>query len=272
LKALFNELRRLGYVEGDNLLIERYSGEGRAAHYPELVRDVVSRNPDLIIAITTGVTLDLKVATTTIPIVGMFAYPVESGIVPSLARPGGNITGVADDVGLEQWGKRIQLLRQLVPHLTKVAVLETRPYQEGWANIRSELGRRWGVPYADPTPLDLPINEAEYRRVFASVAQTGAAGMVVTDETVNIANLKVIVELSEKNRLPVVYPFKIVRPSRRPHILRGRRGRIRPEHSRHGRPNSERCQTGRHPNLPADQIRVGYQSQDGESTRPHRAS
>jgi putative tryptophan/tyrosine transport system substrate-binding protein len=209
LKALFNELRRLGYVEGDNLLIERYSGEGRAAHYPELVRDVVSRNPDLIIAITTGVTLDLKVATTTIPIVGMFAYPVESGIVPSLARPGGNITGVADDVGLEQWGKRIQLLRQLVPHLTKVAVLETRPYQEGWANIRSELGRRWGVPYADPTPLDLPINEAEYRRVFASVAQTGAAGMVVTDETVNIANLKVIVELSEKNRLPVVYPFKM---------------------------------------------------------------
>jgi ABC transporter substrate binding protein len=98
-QAIFNELRRLGYVEGDNLLIERYSGEGRAAHYPELARAVVSRNPDLIIIFTNNLTLDFKAATTTIPIVGTFASPVEMGIVASLARPGGNITGVSVDVG-----------------------------------------------------------------------------------------------------------------------------------------------------------------------------
>ena len=99
-RAVFNELRRLGYVEGQNLLIERYSGEGRAAHYPDLARDVVSRNPDLIISIGTNeFTLDFKAATTTIPIVGVFGSPVEIGIVASLARPGGNITGVSVDVG-----------------------------------------------------------------------------------------------------------------------------------------------------------------------------
>ena len=69
-KAFFNELRRHGYVEGQTLLIERYSGEGRAAHYPDLVREVVRSNPDLIFAVANEITLDFKAATTTIPIVG----------------------------------------------------------------------------------------------------------------------------------------------------------------------------------------------------------
>jgi putative tryptophan/tyrosine transport system substrate-binding protein len=106
IKAFFGELRRLGYFEGENLLIERYSGEGRATHHPDLARDVVRRDPDLIVAVNTPLVLDLKAATTTIPIVGVFAHPVEVGIVPSIARPGGNITGVSVDIGNEQWGKR----------------------------------------------------------------------------------------------------------------------------------------------------------------------
>jgi ABC transporter substrate binding protein len=119
MKKIFRELRRLGYVEGENLLIERYSGEGRAAHYLDLARQVVVRNPDLIIVFSTNLTLDFKAATTTIPIVGVFAGPSEAGIVPSLARPGGNITGVARDIGLEQWGKRIQLLQRVAPRHLK---------------------------------------------------------------------------------------------------------------------------------------------------------
>src|SRR5215471_9525348 len=93
--AMFEELTRLGYVEGRNLLIERYSGAGRAAHYPDLARQIVSRNPDLIVVIdnTDHFVLDFKAATSIIPIVGAFGAPIESGIVPSLARPGGNITG-----------------------------------------------------------------------------------------------------------------------------------------------------------------------------------
>ena len=133
--AIFEELTRLGYVEGRNLLIERYSGEGRAAHYPDLARQIVSRNPDLIIAISSFFVLDVKAATSTIPIVGTFADPVGIGIVPSLARPGGNITGVSVDVGLDQWAKRVQLLKEAVPQITRLGVLQTRNVRERFSAL-----------------------------------------------------------------------------------------------------------------------------------------
>jgi putative ABC transport system substrate-binding protein len=119
--ALFKELRRLGYIEGQNLLVERYSGGGRASHYADMAREVVSRNPDVIITVgDNNLTLDFKAATTTIPIVGFFSVPVETGIVASLARPEGNITGLSPTVGPEQWGKRFQLLQQMVPQATRL--------------------------------------------------------------------------------------------------------------------------------------------------------
>jgi ABC-type uncharacterized transport system substrate-binding protein len=204
----FNELRRLGYVEGQSLLIERYSGEGRAAHYPDLAREVVRSNPELIIATGNDVTLDFKAATTTIPIVGVFGFPVEAGIVASLARPGGNITGVTGDVGLEQWGKRMQLLQQVVPQATRIGFLQSRAVREKFADVEHDLYRRMGLTKVGP-PFDRPIDEAEYRRVFAAFAQDGAEGIVVNDENENVTNLKVIVELAEKNRLPVIYPLKM---------------------------------------------------------------
>jgi putative tryptophan/tyrosine transport system substrate-binding protein len=207
-RAIFKELRRLGYSEGQNLLVERFSGEGCAAHFPDLARDVVRRKPDVIISTTTDLTLDFKAATTTIPIVGVFGSPVEAGIVPSLARPGGNITGVAINIGDEQWGKRLQLLRQVVPHLTKLAVLDTRRMRDRWEASMPEVSRRWAVSFVG-SPLNHPVNEAEYRRVFASLAQAGADGIMVNDEVENIANLKVIVELAEKYRLPALYPFAV---------------------------------------------------------------
>ena len=141
-RALFNELRRLGYVEGQNLVIERYSGEGRASHYADLARDVVSRNPDVIIAIANNLVLDFKAATTTIPIVGVFAVPVEAGIVASLARPGGNITGVSVDVGREQWDKRVQLLQQVVPQATRLGFLQLRAAREKWG-LPKEQSNGW---------------------------------------------------------------------------------------------------------------------------------
>jgi putative ABC transport system substrate-binding protein len=173
-----------------------------------LAQDVVRRKPDVIISSTTYLTLDFKAATTTIPIVGMFGYPVEAGVVSSLARPGGNITGVAVNIGAEQSDKRVQLQRQVVPHLTKLGVLDTRRLREGWEARMPELGRRRGVTYVGP-PLNYPVNEAEYRRVFASLAQIGADGFNVSDESENVANRKVIVELAEKYRLPALYPFAV---------------------------------------------------------------
>jgi putative ABC transport system substrate-binding protein len=92
-------------------------------HYPDLARQIVSRNPDLIIAFTSFV-LDVKAATSTIPIVGVFADPIGFGIVPNLARPGGNVTGVSVDVGEDQWAKRVQLLREAVPQISSLSVFK----------------------------------------------------------------------------------------------------------------------------------------------------
>jgi putative tryptophan/tyrosine transport system substrate-binding protein len=207
LQAFFSELRRLGYVEGQSLVIERYSGEGRAGHYPDLAREVVSRNPDMIVAIGTNeLDLDFKAATTTIPIVGMFGAPVEFGIVASLARPGGNITGVTVDVGKEQWGKRVQMLQQ-VAQATRFGILQTRETQEQWMSFRRELERGMGIIVVGP-PLNYPIDEAEYRRVFAALVQDRAEGVVVSAEDVNVFNVTLIVELTAKSRLPAVYPVK----------------------------------------------------------------
>ena len=207
LQAFFSELRRLGYVEGHNLVIERYSGEGRAGHYPDLAREVVSRNPDMIVAIGTNeLDLDFKAATTTIPIVGVFGAPVEFGIVASLARPGGNITGVTVDVGPEQWGKRFQMLQQ-VAQATRFGILQSRETQEQWLAFQRELERGLGIVVVGP-PLNYPIDEAEYRRVFAALIQDRAEGIVVSAEDVNVFNVKLIVELTEKSRLPAIYPVK----------------------------------------------------------------
>jgi len=97
--AFFGELRRLGYVEGKNLRVERYSGEGLVEHFRDLASGVVRGNPDLIYTVSPDMLLAFKEATTTIPIVGLTADPVALGIVPSLSRPGRNITGSSVDVG-----------------------------------------------------------------------------------------------------------------------------------------------------------------------------
>ena len=93
--AMFEELTRLGYVEGRNLLIERYSGEGRADTYPELARQIVSRNPDLIIAFSPFIVLDLKAATSTIPIVGILSDQSSLALSPASLGPAGTSLGLA---------------------------------------------------------------------------------------------------------------------------------------------------------------------------------
>src|SRR6516225_9003330 len=123
--AFFGELRRLGYVEGKNLVVERYSGEGRVERLRDLASGVVRCNPDLIYAVGPDLLLAFKAATTTIPIVGITSDPVALGIAPSLSRPGGNITGSCVDVGPDIWGKRLELLNEAVPTLSRLGFIIT---------------------------------------------------------------------------------------------------------------------------------------------------
>jgi len=206
-RAFFEELSRLGYVEGQNLGVERYSGDGRTERYAVLARDVVNTRPDLILAVGGRLSLDLKSATTTIPIVTMIIDPIAIGLVPSIARPGGNITGVTIAGGLEIIGKRMGLLVEAVPKLSTVGYLASRPFWEDprGAAVR-EAAKQAGISLS-PVMLSA-FDEAEYQRVFRSMEQDRADAFMVSDEPESSTNRETIVELAAKGRIPAIYPFR----------------------------------------------------------------
>ena len=122
-KAFLVQLRNLGYVEGQNLLVERRSAEGKYDRLPEIFAELVRLRMDVLVAGSTPAAHAAKQATSTIPIVfAAVSDPVGTGLVASLARPGGNVTGVSD-LGSELSGKRLGLLKELIPRLSRVAVL-----------------------------------------------------------------------------------------------------------------------------------------------------
>ncbi len=207
-RAFFEELSRLGYVEGQNLGVERYSGEGRTERYAELARDVVNTHPDLILALGARLSLDFKMATTTIPIVTLVIDPIALGLVASIARPGGNITGITIAGGLEIIGKRIGLLVEAVPKLSSLGYLATRSY---WEDARGEAAReaakRAGISLKVAL-LGSALNEAEYQRVFMSMEQDRVSAFVVSEEPEHVTNRATIVELAAKGRFPTIYPFR----------------------------------------------------------------
>jgi putative tryptophan/tyrosine transport system substrate-binding protein len=180
--ALFKELRRLGHVEGKNLIVARYSGEGREDRYPELCRDVVGTKPDVIVTSATRLVLSFKAATHTIPIVAVMADPVPYGVVSSIARPGGNITGVSVEAGIEIWGKRLEVLREVVPAASKVGFLGSRKIWElpGQVPATREAAAQVGITLLGP-PLE-SLQEGEYRRVAGAMAQEHVDGIIVGDQ------------------------------------------------------------------------------------------
>jgi len=208
-RAFFERLRALGYVEGRNLAVARYSGEGRTEQFAELVGDVVRSHPDVIMVSTSRLTRDFKAATATIPVVAIGADPVALGIVPSLARPGGNITGSSVTAGVEIWGKRLELLRAIVPTASRVAYLASNRAWEG-ADVAAlrEAAQRFKIDLLGP-PLNPPLQESEYRRVIDAMVRAGADGLVIGDQAENSTNAGIIVELAAKARLPAIYPNPI---------------------------------------------------------------
>jgi len=207
--AFFNELRRLGYIEGSNLIVDRYSGEGREERYADLCREVVRTNPNLIVAITGRLVRGLKEATNTIPIVGQFGDPVAFGIVDSIARPGGNITGISVEAGTDIWGKRLQLLREAVPAASKVGFLASSNIWKlgNEVNAFREPAQQLHMSLVGP-PLETPIQEGEYRRVFEAMAKKHVDGVIVSPQGEHVVNRRLIVDLASSARLPAVFPYR----------------------------------------------------------------
>jgi putative ABC transport system substrate-binding protein len=203
-----SELRRAGIREGDNVIIDRYSAAGQADRYEPLAREVVATNPDLILTSGTPMTLKLKGATSTIPIVTLTGDPIRLGIVSSLARPGGNITGVSADAGVGVWSKRLALLGQAVPGLKRVAFVSTEGGWKGPGGRATEAAApSLGISLTSVL-LSNPYNEAEYRRVLGSVQKDQFDGVMLSDELEHLPHRRLIAQLVQQNRLPAIYNLR----------------------------------------------------------------
>ncbi len=206
-RAFFGELRRLGYVEGENLIIERYSAEGHHERYAGLAREIVTRNPDVIVTGTNPVVIAFMTATRTIPVVAFMLDPLKAGLVTSLARPGGNLTGITLDPGIEIWGKRLEMLKEAIPSTAKAAFLGMR---EGWEGSSGQAlrdaGGRLGISLVFTLPQEGTPSEIE--RVFAAMQQQRPDAVLVSGEGDLYAHRQLIAELAEKNRLPAMFPYR----------------------------------------------------------------
>src|SRR5215469_6086535 len=199
-RFFFEELRRLGHVEGRDLIVKRYSAEGHPSRYADLARDVVSLNPDVIFLAGNLLARTFRILTPTTPIVAIMADPLETGLVQSLARPGGYLTGVSEDAGIEIWGKRVQLLKEAVPSMTRLAYVGVQSTRMGAMRQAVESAAQRlglsvvGVSVEEPSP-------AEYRRLSAALAEQTPDAMVVITFGFDAG----IVELAAKQQLPAIY-------------------------------------------------------------------
>jgi putative ABC transport system substrate-binding protein len=206
-RAFFSELRRLGYIEGENLIIERYSAEGHHERYANLARQIVASSPDLIVTGTNPVVLAFKAATSTLPIVAFMLDPVKAGLVTNLARPGGNLTGITLDAGIEIWGKRLELLKEAVPSATRAAFLAMRDGWEGpFGQFLREAGGRLGISLVSMLPQDGIPSEIE--RAFAEMGRQRPDAVLVSGEGDLYAHRQLIAELAQKNHLPAICPYR----------------------------------------------------------------
>jgi putative tryptophan/tyrosine transport system substrate-binding protein len=205
-RAFFHELRRFGYVEGRNLIVERYSPERATV---ELARDVLRSKPDVIFA--NGPWVPILKPLTTIPIVAIMSDPVGFGLVDSLAHPGGNITGVSVDAGPEIITKYLELLKEAFPQASSVGVAVTRFPYPGRSHSRfreqlQEAAQRLGLLLL--VPRVEAHQETEYRGFFEVMAQQHAESLNVGTEVETWVHRRLIVELAEKYRLPAIYPYR----------------------------------------------------------------
>jgi len=205
-KALLQGLRELGYVEGQNLVIEYRYTEGKAERLPDLAEELVSLKVDIIVAGGTPLPLAAKRATTTIPIVMTSAGdPVGSGLVASLAKPGGNVTGLSTFTR-DLAAKRLQLLKEVVPVISRVAVLWNAANPYAVLNMReTEAAAR---------TLGLQVQSVEVRGPddietgFSTAIRWRAGAFIVVDDPVTYLHRTRIADLAARNQLPAMYGFR----------------------------------------------------------------
>ena len=198
-------LRDLGWVEGKNISIEYRYAEGRSDRLPDLAADLVRLKVDVIVASVTTDALAAQKATKAIPIVmAAGGDPVAIGLVESLARPGGNVTGLSQ-MTPELGGKRLELLKEMVPKLSRVAVL--------WNPQSAASTLNWKEIQPPARQLGIQLHSLEVRspndfdKAFEDATRARAGALVITARPSDQSNLKRIADLAAKSRLPSIYHF-----------------------------------------------------------------
>jgi putative ABC transport system substrate-binding protein len=203
-EAFRQGLRELGYVEGKNISIEYRFAEGKLDRLPALAAELVRLKVDIIVTAGPAVTRAAKEATTTIPIVMTFDNdPVGTGFVASLARPGGNITGLST-LAPELSGKQLEILKETVPRLSRVTVLGTST-DPGYAQVLKETDLAAGALKVKLQYLDV-LDPKDIETAFRASSKERADAVLVLQSAVFISQRTQIVELAVKSRLPAIYP------------------------------------------------------------------
>jgi putative tryptophan/tyrosine transport system substrate-binding protein len=207
LQAFLRTLRELGWVEGQNLIIEYRWAEGKIERLPALAAELVQLKVDVIVAPAGSAALAAKNATSSIPIVMIFpADPVELRLIASLARPGGNVTGTTSTPGPEIFGKQLQFLKETIPNATRVAVL--------WNPADPRVAPRMNELEVSARTLHFHLQHMEARgpeefdSAFAAMARERAEALLVSRGATFLAHRTRIAELAAKGRLPTMYSYR----------------------------------------------------------------
>jgi putative ABC transport system substrate-binding protein len=203
-KALDEGLRELRYVEGRNIVIERRFAGGKQERLPALAAELVRLKVDVIVTGANPVIAAVKQATATIPVVmAVSRDPVGAGFIASVARPGGNITGLANDPTPEIVGKNLELLKEAVPGVLRVALLwnPVPPGAETYRNVVESAARKLGVAFQSVEVR----GRNELEGAFAAMVRERANGVVVLPDPVLFSARSQVVVLAARHRLPAVY-------------------------------------------------------------------
>jgi putative tryptophan/tyrosine transport system substrate-binding protein len=203
LESFRQGLRALGHIEGQNIVIEFRHTDGKFEQLPDVAAELVRLKVDVLVANTTNAALAAKNATRTIPIffIGV-SDPVAAGLVDSLARPGGNITGLTNIAPMLA-GKRLELLKETVPKLSRVALM--------WNPQNPGSVPQWQESQLPARELGLQLHSMEvssadkYESAFKEAIETRSAALAVTLDPLANSNQKRIVDLATNNRLPAIY-------------------------------------------------------------------
>jgi len=201
------DLPHLGYVEGMNLVVNRYYADDQVERYPNIAREATQSKPDLIIVgLSHELILEVRKATSTIPIVANMGS-VDAGLVQNIARPEGNVTGVVFDAGIEMQGKHLDILRQAVPSISRVSYLSPRGEWEGaWGRAIQDYGRQLGISIIG-TVMDWSADEQQYRQAFETMVQQSADAVMFNGFGPNYKKRHFIAELATAHHLPSICWF-----------------------------------------------------------------